>query len=100
MWTWLARAPTVAGDLGSLVASLEGLAVLRRDLDARLASHGVGSVAQASALGERLVTVLAGIDAEELERARATVAKLEGRLRLLTDRLDALREIQRHSGDP
>ena len=80
--------------MGDIVAQVEALSELAGDLDARLASAGVGGLAGAVAIYERLRDVLAGVSIADLERMARQVAELDRELREVDRRLAAVRELK------
>jgi threonine dehydratase len=80
--------------MGDIVAQVEALSQLAGDLDARLASAGVGGLAGAVAIYERLRDVLAGVSIVDLERMARQVADLERELKEVDRRLAAVRELK------
>jgi uncharacterized protein involved in exopolysaccharide biosynthesis len=80
--------------MGDIVAQVAALSQLAGDLDARLASGGVGGLAGAVAIYERLRDVLAGVSIADLERMARQVAALERELAEVNRRLAAVRELK------
>jgi hypothetical protein len=78
-------------DVDRLIAPLEALAILRRDLDVRLHDGGVGSVRGALETYDRLMRGLASVSDSELQEAHARIDALRARLMTLSEHLAALR---------
>jgi hypothetical protein len=88
---WLAATARADGSVDRLIAPLEALAILRRDLDVRLHDGGVGSVRGAIEAHDRLLRALASVSESELQEARARIDAMRARLTTLSDHLAALR---------
>ena len=80
--------------MGDIVAQVAALSQLAGDLDDRLASAGVGGLAGAVAIYERLRDVLAGVSIADLEHMARQVAELERELAEVNRRLAAVRELK------
>ena len=80
--------------MGDVVAQVQALTQLAGDLDARLAEGGVGGLAGACAIYERLRDVLDGVSVEDLERMMRQVAELQNELVEVARRVAAVRELK------
>ncbi len=83
-----------ATSLQEVVAQVDALARVAEQVDARLAHAGVGGLAGAVALCERLRTVFDGVSAADLERMLGTVAALQADLEDVARGLAAIRDLK------
>jgi hypothetical protein len=93
MFGWLAVPASVETDVDQLIAPLEALAMLQRDLDVRLRDGGVGSLQETLATRDRLLRALGGVSDTELREVRTAVAEMHSRLTVLAGHLTALRRL-------
>ena len=80
--------------MGDVVARVEALTQLAGDLDARLSDKGVGGLAGACAIYERLRDVLDSVSQANLAHMMQQVAALERDLTEVARRVAAIRELK------
>jgi len=94
------RPGTRSGSLPADVArDAEFVVRYRAEIERRMASGGVGSMAEAFTLVERLRRALGGISATELEWTRARVDRVIGEIEAHAAELATVRQLKRRIGD-
>jgi len=93
MFAWLAAAPRPEGGIDQLIAPLEALAVLRRDLDVRLHAAGGGSVEAVLEARRRLLRALQSVSQAELREGQGAVDEMRAHLTRLAAHLAELRAL-------
>ena len=78
----------------TLVPQLDALGRLASELDVRFAGAGLGGIEGAVAMHQQLRAVLDGLTLEDLDRMAGQVAAVEGAMREIRRRLEALRELK------
>src|SRR5262245_50869293 len=90
---WL-DAGAAEGAIEVLVPQLRALALLATEMDARLAGTGLGGIAEAVALHERIRTVLNGVTPADLERLVRHVEDAKRALESIGERLAQVKALK------